>query len=219
MNEWLSVTQLSKQLEIPETTVRRYLNNFDEYFRAEQIGRGKKYHPDAIEILQRIAMLYSIDRETIEIKSILANEYAFSTEENGQNEATTVPPYNISRQFDEFQQKQEEFNRQLLQQLHEQQEYIKQLIDSRDQDIQEAKRFVSPEKERSDRFERIMLEHKVRKKLEEEAEDLWLEKPEEERMKKISWFRREEDKDQRYLFIKRYVNEHFEEYLRNEMGY
>src|SRR5699024_6329993 len=169
-------------------------------------------------IWQTFLLIYSHDANTKQTKSILANEYSVSNKENGQNQATTLPPYNISRQFDEFQQKQEEFNRQLLQQLHEQQEYIKQLIDSRDQDIQEAKRFVSPEKERSDRFERIMLEHKVRKKLEEEAEDLWLEKPE-ERMKKISLFRREEDKDQRYLFIKRYVNEHFEEYLRNEMGY
>ncbi len=63
--EWLSVTQLSNSLEIPETTTRRYLNNFEEYFRWEQVGRGKKYEPSSVEILQRIAMLYDTDRETI----------------------------------------------------------------------------------------------------------------------------------------------------------
>jgi len=39
--EWLSVTELSKVLEIPETTTRRHLMNFEEYFRSQKIGRGK----------------------------------------------------------------------------------------------------------------------------------------------------------------------------------
>src|SRR5699024_3703279 len=77
MKDWLSVSQLSKVSQIPETTVRRYLNNLEEYFRSEQIGRGKKYHPESLELLQRIAMLYSEDRETVEIKRILADEYSF----------------------------------------------------------------------------------------------------------------------------------------------
>src|SRR5699024_8724245 len=106
--EWLSVTQLSKTLEIPETTTRRYLNTFDEYFRWEQIGRGKKYDPDSVEIYQRIVMLYIADRKTIEIKKILADEYAFKNDEENDGAANNDPPaYDITGKLDEFQENQE----------------------------------------------------------------------------------------------------------------
>lgn len=220
MEEWISVTQLSKTLEIPETTIRRYLNNFEEYFRWEQVGRGKKYHPSSVEILQRVAVLYDSDRGTAEIKKILADEYAFSVEEDGVEDITTNPPaYDISGKLDEFQQKQEEFNKQLLQKLHEQQKYINELLENQGKDIQEAKRLSSGEERRIERFEQIMLEHKVKKMLEKEAIDLWKEKPEEERVKKVGWIRKEEDRNKREEFVKNYVDENFEDSLRKEMDF
>lgn len=179
MMEWLSVSQLSKILEIPETTIRRNLNNFKEYFRSEQIGRGKKYHPGSVEILQRIATLYDADRETIEIRKILADEYAFEVLESSENESTTyLPAYDVSGKLDEFQQKQEKFNKELLEQLLEQQKYITELVESRDIAIQEAKRIISEEK-RLERFDQIMAEYKVKRILEKEALELWNKKPEE----------------------------------------
>src|SRR5699024_10370660 len=136
--EWLSVTQLSKTLEIPETTTRRYLNTFDEYFRWEQIGRGKKYDRDSVEILQRIAMLYSADRETFEIKKILADEYAFTNDEENKAASSNHPPtYDISGKLDEFQENQESFNKQILNLLHEQQKYINKLIENQNENIEQ----------------------------------------------------------------------------------
>lgn len=217
MVEWLSVSQLSKILEIPETTIRRRLNNFEEYFRSEQMGRGKKYHPSSVEILQRIAMLYDADRETIEIKKILADEYAFEVEEVNKDDITTYPPaYDVSGKLDEFQQRQEKFNKELLEKLLEQQKYIKELAVSRDSAVQEIKRISSPEEKRIERFDQIMAEHKVKRILEKEALELWNKKPEEERLIRVGWFRREENKDKRDLFIKDYIDEHFEVYLRKE---
>src|SRR5699024_4252468 len=132
--EWLSVTQLSKTLEIPETTTRRYLNTFDEYFRCEQKGRGKKYDPEYVVIWKRIGkritMIYRANRETFEIKKILADEYAFTIDEENNGAATNDPPaYDISGKLDEFQENQESFNKQLLNLLHEQQKYINKLIE------------------------------------------------------------------------------------------
>lgn len=216
MEEWLSIAQLSKTLEIPETTARRYLNNFEEYFRSEQIGRGKKFHPGSIEILQRIAVLYSADYETTEIKRILADEYAFAVEETDETDTTTPPAYDVAGKLNVFQQRQEEFNKQLLQQLHEQQNYIRDLVNSHDTNVQATKRLLSPEEKRAERFDEIMAEHKVRKLLEKEAMDLWMKKPPNERMKKVGWFRKEEDRDEREAFIRSYTNEHFEEYLKQE---
>lgn len=218
MVEWLSVAQLSKTLEIPETTVRRYLGNFEEYFRSEQIGRGRKFHPESVEILQRIAMLYGQDYDTAGIKRILSDEYAFSVESMSERGATTQPPaYDLGGKLDAFQQQQEEFNKKLLQQLVEQQKYINELVESRDKEVEENKRLFSPEEKRAERFDLIMAERKVKRLLEKEAMNLWLEKPEEERMKKVGWFRKEEDRDKRDLFINEHVDTHFETQLKKEM--
>lgn len=218
VEEWLSVSQLSKILEVPETTTRRYLNNFDEYFRSEQRGRGKKYHPESIEILQRIATLYSTDYETSEIKKVLAKEYAFTVEDSNQKSTTRQPPaYDIPGRFEEFKHQQEQFNKQLLKQLQEQQDYIRENIEKPDEVIQEAKQLViAQEDKRLDRFNQIMAERKVNRLLEKEAMALWMEKPAEERTKKTGWFRKEEDKEKREIFVKNYVDEHFEAYLRLE---
>src|SRR5699024_2076936 len=217
--EWLSVTQLSKTLEIPETTTRRYLNTFDEYFRWEQIGRGKKYDPDSVEILQRIAMLYSADRETFEIKKILADEYAFTIDEENNGAATNDPPaYDISGKLDEFQENQESFNKQLLNLLNEQQKYINKLIENQNENIEQEKHLMSPESQNKDYFNRIMTEHKVKYKLEKEALTLWNSKPAKERMKSVGWFRVKEDKEEKETFIKNYINENFEEYLKKELN-
>lgn len=212
--EWLSVTQLSNSLEIPETTTRRYLNSFEEYFRWEQVGRGKKYEPSSVEILQRIAMLYGTDRETIEIKKILANEYAFTIDDD---ETTIDPPaYDISGKLDEFKENQEEFNKQLLRLLQDQQEYINKLLDNQNQNNEQEKRLVSSEDKSKNYFNQVTSEHKVNKELKKEALSLWEEKPTEERLKKVGWFRKEEDRDKRDLFIKDYVDENFEESLKKE---
>jgi len=219
MENWLSVAQLSKVSEIPETTVRRYLNNLKEYFRSERIGRGKKYHPESIELLQRIAMLYSEDRETVEIKKILADEYSFVVDDEKGNNPTTEPPaYDISGKLDEFQENQESFNKQLLNLLHEQQKYINKLIENQNEKIEQEKHLMSPETQNKDYFNQIMTEHKVKYKLEEEALDLWKSKPANERMKSVGWFRVKEDKDERDNFIKKYINENFEEYLKKELN-
>src|SRR5699024_12578178 len=97
----------------------------DEYFRWEQIGRGKKYDPDSVEILQRIAMLYSADRETFEIKKILADEYAFTIDEENNGAATNdAPAYDISGKLDEFKENQESINKKLLKLIHYHQKNI-----------------------------------------------------------------------------------------------
>lgn len=215
---WLSATELSKILEIPETTTRRYLTNFEEYFRSQKIGRGKKYHPDSTEVLRRIANLYDTDRETKEIKVILANEFAFTVEDVEHETTIRPPPYDISSKFDEFQQKQEEFNKKMLQQFYEQQRHIKELVENKSNNLDELKRLNSPEAKRAERFDRIMLERKVSRLLEEEALDLWDAKPKEERTLKIGWFRKIEDRDKRDRYIKEYIHKRFEEYLKKELG-
>lgn len=100
MVDWMSVAQLSKTLEFPETTTLRYLNSFEEFFLWEQVDRERKYDPDSIEILQRIYMLYDTDHETIEIKKILADEYAFTVNDSEHYTTTNPLVHDISGESD-----------------------------------------------------------------------------------------------------------------------
>lgn len=80
------------------------------------------------------------------------------------------------------------------------------------------KMLPSPEERRIERFEQIMAERKVTRQLEDEALSMWATKPEEERFVKVGWFRREEDKEKRDRFIRDYIDEHFEERMKEEFG-
>jgi len=84
MENWLSVAELSKCLDISETRIKEYLNGFDECFSWEQIEREKRYNPDAIKILRRIVMLDKTDLETTEIKKVIAEEFACENNHNEQ---------------------------------------------------------------------------------------------------------------------------------------
>lgn len=76
----------------------------------------------------------------------------------------------------------------------------------------------SREEERQERFEELMTRYKVEKRLREEALHLWSTKPENERMRKVGWFRKEENRDKRDQFVRDYIDEHFVGALRKEYG-
>jgi|tagenome__1003787_1003787.scaffolds.fasta_scaffold20530197_1 DNA-binding transcriptional MerR regulator len=80
------------------------------------------------------------------------------------------------------------------------------------------KRLSSPEQQRIERFNMLIAERKIVRELEKEALSLWSEKPIEERLIKVGWFRKGEDTDKRNLFIKGYIDEHFESRMKKEYG-
>lgn len=137
MERWLLISELSEKTGIPESTVRRYTNNFKSYFRYDNKGRGKKFSPDAIDVLNRISSLYNDGFQAKEIEELLAKDFAFTVEDD--NTSTTQPPVkSIERQFEEFRQQQEAFNHELLQELEKHQKYIKESINRRDQELTNA---------------------------------------------------------------------------------
>lgn len=217
MDEWLSVTSLSEKTGTPETTIRRHLNHFKGYFRSEKIGRGRKYHVNSIEILQRIAALYNQDYERSDIEKILAHEYAFElADQEDSDDLMTMPTYDIAEKIDELNRKQELFNKELLDQLSKQQQYIEVLLSEREVMSERLKRLPSPEQERDHRVEQILAERKITRLLEEKALKSWAEKPDDERMIKTGWLRKEENHEKRRNYIRKYVDKYFEEYLKRE---
>ncbi|MGM0867387.1 MAG: MerR family transcriptional regulator [Bacillota bacterium] len=75
----------------------------------------------------------------------------------------------------------------------------------------------SKEEERSERMESIIIRRRVETSLREEAVVQWNQKPEEERVKRVGFFRKEEDWGKREEFIHQYINERFEERIKDSL--
>src|SRR5699024_4472286 len=99
---------------------------------------------------------------------------------------------------------------------YKQQKYIEKLIED-NQEKEEKRQIESSMEKRIERFEQIMLEHKVQSRLKRKAMELWEKKSINERMIKVGWFRKEEDKDKIDLFIQEYVDNNYEKYLKEEL--
>lgn len=90
MKEWLSHLELAKFAEIPESTSRRYINLFPNYFRTDVGIRGKKYHVEGARVLQRIQELYQDGYDTEKIEPELAKEFPRYIDEP-QQETELIP--------------------------------------------------------------------------------------------------------------------------------
>ncbi|MEK6189971.1 MAG: helix-turn-helix domain-containing protein [Carnobacterium alterfunditum] len=152
MDKMFSVSELSKITRIPESTVRRYISKFEAYFQYDSRGKGKKYHSESVEVLKRIAGLYSEDYQAHEIESVLATQFSFTVTD--QQDTTTQPPVTIERQLQEFRDQQAEFNKQLLEKLEQQEQYIKKLLEERNQPLLQKSETMQPE-EKEDAAEAV----------------------------------------------------------------
>lgn len=70
--------------------------------------------------------------------------------------------------------------------------------------------------ERQERIDEMITRRRIEVQLEKEALHIWSTKPEEERVRRVGIFRKEEDRDKRDLFVKEFVNVRFEERLKQE---
>ena len=70
---------------------------------------------------------------------------------------------------------------------------------------------------RVERFNQTLLQMKLNNKLEEEALDQWNQQPEHIRIRKVGFFRKEENMEEKDRFIRKYKNQHMERVLRDEL--
>lgn len=76
MEGWYTINQISKELNIPETTARRYTVTFKEFFPSRTFGgRYDKYHEKAIHIVGTIYDLYAQNKKAEEIREHLKAEF------------------------------------------------------------------------------------------------------------------------------------------------
>lgn len=76
MEEWRTIAEMAQELNLGETTVRRYTRIFDTYLQKRKLGRATKYSREAQEIIQGIAELYDQGYGTVEVDAVLSRQYS-----------------------------------------------------------------------------------------------------------------------------------------------
>jgi hypothetical protein len=117
--------------------------------------------------------------------------------------------------------RQEEFNRLLIESLQREREENQRQREEDRLKINRLTELILQQKETAAaltdsvqlRVERVtdrLIERRIERQLESEALDLWIAKPETERLRKVGLFRKEENTAARDRFVRDYVDEHFE---------
>lgn len=75
MSKYLSIAEIAELADIPNSSCRRYLADFEAFFMVKGGSRVKKYEATAVDILKRIKQLYDDGMGTTEIHSVLVNEF------------------------------------------------------------------------------------------------------------------------------------------------
>ncbi len=59
LQEYLTLAEIARQLNLPESTARYYKNKFSAYIPSYGSGRKKRYSAEAVEVLRLIAEMFN----------------------------------------------------------------------------------------------------------------------------------------------------------------
>ncbi|MFJ1137416.1 MerR family transcriptional regulator [Bacillus cereus group sp. BfR-BA-01354] len=101
------VSEVATMLDIPESTLRRWLNDFDEYLNIKKERQLKYVHEDSIDTVKKIKHYYSESKKKHEIvglldmdPTVIRNVYAEDVESDGEpKETSLVKPQQINLDF------------------------------------------------------------------------------------------------------------------------
>ncbi|MGG0486510.1 MerR family transcriptional regulator [Priestia aryabhattai] len=79
MTKWLSVKELSEETSIPTSTIRRYIDKFEDFFIQKEDHRPKQYEAAAATVLLKIKQLYDEGCQAEEINEALQKEFSLTT--------------------------------------------------------------------------------------------------------------------------------------------
>lgn len=125
LEELLSVSDLSIQTGISETSIYRYLNDFNEFIVVKGGGRGRKYEKSVIKLVIRAKQLLEEGHTKQDVRRILNIEFprVIEIDDTGSEELATVSPLITTEDLNKFEEKFANMNKAveiLVQVLHEQ---------------------------------------------------------------------------------------------------
>ena len=86
----LTIAEIAKQLDIPESTVRFYRDRFESFVPSIGEGRKKRYLPEAAEVLRFIAESFKRNDTATEIEDALSRTFPRTIEFQDETAVTTA---------------------------------------------------------------------------------------------------------------------------------
>lgn len=212
-----TVNEVSKLIDIPAGTIRQWEKSLEGILHIPRDDKGSRYYTDfEINSLTNIKSMRDKGLSFDVIKEVLNKSEAVTT-----IPISSVPVMSQSEAIQTILTLQN-----TIQSMAERMEGIiaesvrnevtrlsEGLIEGITKQLPPPRDLIA---ERQERVTDMITRRKVENQLEEEALHVWLKKPESERLRKLGLFRKEEDRDKRDLFVRSFINEHFEERLRKE---
>lgn len=224
--QWLKVSDLAGQLEIPQPTIRRYMDRHGHHLHTKKQHKSYLISSASIPTLARIRDEYSKGLNGEQVEEVLLGQSSTITavsdtsvhkdERVSDNLAEALSELEKSM-IDRF-NNQEQFNQHLLELLQREQEKVERLTELLMKQT-EAAASLSPAVQTQSRKQADHLtERRVKRQLESEALELWLNKPAPERTKRNVLFQRKEDSEAKEKFVRDYVLEHYVSRLNDEFN-
>ena len=88
MSDLLTMAEIARQLNLPESTVRYYRNRFPEFIPAVGDGRARRYRPEALDVLRFIADAMRAQTPAEDVKAALQASFPVNAEPQQQTAAT-----------------------------------------------------------------------------------------------------------------------------------
>jgi len=86
----LTISEIAKRLNQPESTVRYWRNKFDDFIPSVGSGRKKRYRPEAIRVFSVIADLSAEELPSDDIAERLAADFPRSIDNRNDNGSNTT---------------------------------------------------------------------------------------------------------------------------------
>lgn len=139
MSSLLTIAEIAKRLDIPESTARYYRDRFSEFVPSVGDGRQRRYRPAAIEVLRIVAEGFKNELSATEIKSRLSAIYPLNVEVDNEQQQQTAAAQQQTLLTPEDRQREIVAREKLaaaLQALADQKEKLMQL-DKKDRELEE----------------------------------------------------------------------------------
>lgn len=193
---WLTVTELSKKLRIPDATLRRYIRYHGCHLKFRKRHKSYLIANDSVDVLIKIREAYSSGNSIEGVEDMLSvcmTPTIITITDDNSGDHVGINVVESLTELRKIMTKQNEIIQSLGQIMKEQ-------INS----------------QREERVTDCLTKWRIERKLEQKALKLWADKSKFERMRRVGLFWFKENVEARECFVRKYIDEHYEKLLLQE---
>lgn len=196
MSEWYTVADMSKKTNIPQQTLRRYMQQHKHLLRIKKEHRSYQLHQECVEILKKIREAYKSGKTQDEIDRLITNSgipMTIDVIDESSGEQVSVSATEALDEIKEKLEEQKQFNETLLElfkaqakKMDEQQQYFQEVIRNKDEMLMESLRETKE-------VQQLLLathEEKQEEEIKENVEEIEEIQPEEDKPQEVSWWKK-----------------------------